>query len=74
MYLDFSKAFDTVPHERLIKKKVSWYCGAILSWIRAWLYQRKQRVRINGVQSEWDNVGSGVPQGPGTSVIHNIYK
>jgi ribonuclease P/MRP protein subunit RPP40 len=36
VYLDFSKAFDTVPHERLLKKvEAHGIGGAILGWIRA---------------------------------------
>ena len=64
VYLDFSKAFDTVPHERLaIKLKAHGIGGDILNWIRAWLKDRKQRVVLNGEMSNWAGVGSGVPQG-----------
>ncbi len=61
---DFSKAFDTVPHERL-KAKLHMYGirGKLLTWITNFLTKRKQRVVINGSNSAWDSVDSGVPQG-----------
>mgnify|MGYP003349270433 CR=1 FL=1 len=37
--------------------------GNVLRWIRAWLTDREQRVCVNGSQSEWGKVTSGVPQG-----------
>jgi hypothetical protein len=64
IYLDFAKAFDTVPHERLKKKlKAHGISGRLLAWIAAWLTDRKQRVVLNGKQSTWMAVLSGVPQG-----------
>ena len=64
IYLDFSKAFDKVPHQRLLHKlKLHGISGYILSWIREWLKDRKQRVTLNGFKSEWQKVLSGVPQG-----------
>ena len=64
LYLDLAKAFDKVPHERLLAKcRGLGLEGKLLEWIRAWLSNRKQRVVLNGEASEWTEVLSGVPQG-----------
>ena len=64
IYMDFQKAFDTVPHRRLLYK-LSRYgiTGNLLQWIKAFLTGRKQRAAVNGSLSEWINVLSGIPQG-----------
>ena len=52
-YLDFSKAFDRVPHQRLLAKvRAHGITGDIYNWISAWLSDRKQRVVLNGSHSE----------------------
>ena len=64
IYLDFSKAFDRVPHKRLIAKLSG--CGIdnkTILWIQAFLSDRIQRVVHNGDTSDIINVTSGVPQG-----------
>ena len=49
IYCDFMKAFDKVPHRRLIEKLEYYGIGdPLLSWIRAFLSNRKQRVAVNG--------------------------
>jgi len=64
IYLDFAKAFDKVPHRRLAKKlQACGIGGRLLQWITNWLRGRRQRVRINGTNSTWIDVISGVPQG-----------
>ena len=64
VYLDFAKAFDKVPTERLLRKvQAHGIGGKIGGWIRAWLTDRKQRVSANGKLSGWRGVLSGVPQG-----------
>ena len=62
--LDFSKAFDTVPHKRLLQK-LSHYGirGELNNWIRAFLTNRLQSVIIEGISSGPAEVLSGVPQG-----------
>ena len=62
--MDFQKAFDTVPHRRLLGNLECYgITGDVLIWIQEFLKNRKQKVIINGHCSEWTNVISGVPQG-----------
>ena len=62
--LDFAKAFDKVPHERLIHK-LDYYGvrGTTLKWIRSFLSDRQQEVVLDGATSDTAQVTSGVPQG-----------
>jgi len=63
VYLDFQKAFDMVPHLRLLNKiKAYGITGDVLRWIGEWLKDREQRVVLNGINSAWIYVVSGVPQ------------
>ena len=63
-YLDFAKAFDTVPKERLLRKLEGVGVeGKVVAWIREWLTGRKQKVVLNGSESEWGDVLSGIVQG-----------
>ena len=64
LILDFQKAFDTVPHTRLIQK-LDFYGirGNILKWITTWLTTRTQQVVVDGESSAPCHVKSGVPQG-----------
>ena len=61
IYLDFQKAFDKVPHQRLILKLKSHGMGnSIINWIEQWITDRRQRVVIDGKVSSWKSVLSGV--------------
>lgn len=60
IYFDFSKAFDTVPHVRLLHKIQSLnITGKLLIWIKT---DRDQRVKINDTLSRPCKVTSGIPQ------------
>ena len=62
--LDFSKAFDTVPHRRLLAKLRAYgFDGLTLKWIEAFLKERRQRVVQGEIVSDWVEIFSGVPQG-----------
>ena len=64
IYLDYSKAFDSVGHKRLIHKIKSYGFGDVfINWITDFLANRKQRVFLRGHLSEQKDVLSGVPQG-----------
>ena len=64
IYLDFQKAFDRVPHNRLLSKLRSYGIGGnLFGWIRNFLSNRKQCVSIRGSCSNWSDITSGVPQG-----------
>ena len=62
--LDFSKAFDTVPHKKLLYKLGKYgVTGSVHSWLSNFLSDRHMRVVLEGEKSEEVEVESGVPQG-----------
>ena len=62
--LDFSKAFDTVPHNRLLHKQSSYgITGSLRLWLQNFLTQRRMKVVTEGEESHEAPVDSGVPQG-----------
>ena len=72
VFLDYCKAFDSVPHMLLIAKLC--FNPLIVDWITDYLRQRVQYVVVNGKSSNVTAVSSGVPQGVslGTYTFHNL--
>ena len=61
IYLDLQKAFDKVPHARLLSKLESYGIGGkLLQWIEIFLSNRRQCVHLRGSKSDWINIFSGV--------------
>ena len=64
VYIDFQKAFDSVVHSKLIVKLEGYgISGFLLNWLRSFLSNRVQSVKINSALSDQISVTSGVPQG-----------
>ena len=64
IYLDFSKAFDTISFDILLKKmEYMGFRGPIYSWLKSFLQNRKQCVNIGSSSSDILTTGMGVPQG-----------
>ena len=71
VYLDFKKAFDSVPHNKLLYKLWKFgFTGDLWAWFQAYLSSRRQCVRVDNTNSDFLPVLSGVPQG---SVIGPIF-
>ena len=63
LYFDFKKAFDTVPHNRLLLKlECLGISGKVLDVIKDFLEDRTFRVSVQGKFSSWKNILSGIPQ------------
>ena len=64
LFLDFSKAFDTVNHNILLNKLNKYGVrGVVLDWFKSYLQNRLQYVKIGNIESELLNVVCGIPQG-----------
>ena len=63
LFLDYQKAFDTVPHQRLLRQVESFgIVDKALNWIKAFLTDRRQRVRVKADISSWRPLISGILQ------------
>ena len=64
IHTDFAKAFDSVPHQRLLEKVRNFgITGNVHNWVKSFLSGRKQRVCVEAELSSWAGVKSGIPQG-----------
>ena len=73
--IDFSKAFDTLSHQRLLMKLQDLNCDSnVLHWFQNYLHDRKQFIHLNNLSSGILPVVAGVPQGSILGpILFNIY-
>jgi hypothetical protein len=72
--LDFSKAFDTVPHNKLLHKLHQYGIkGKIHKWLTNFLTARSMRTIVEGEKSNEITVDSGVPQGTVLGPILHVF-
>ena len=75
IFLDFSKAFDTVKHELLLEKfsKIG-ISNLTLNFLKSYFIGRKQQTISLDKKSDWVNILAGVPQGSITGpLFFNFY-
>jgi hypothetical protein len=75
LFLDFSKAFDSISHTILLEKLTSFgFRNSSISWIQSYLCARRQRVKLRGTSAPWVSIFTGVPQGSVLGpLLFNIY-
>ena len=62
--MDFSKAFDCLPHDILLDKHSAYGMSTdSVSHLESYLSNRKQQIKINSILSSWSDIQKGVPQG-----------
>ena len=70
VYMDFMKAFDKVPHIRLLHKMHRYKISEkVIKWVESFLSNRIQKVIVNDTESKCHHVTSGIPQGSVLSPI-----
>ena len=74
IYLDYQKAFHTVPHKRLIPKLKFYNINKdIIAWIEYYLSNQTQYVELNDVKFQLPDVVNGIPQGSVLGPLLFIY-
>ncbi len=73
LILDYRKAFDLIDHNLLLAKLMSYSVHPVLlCWIHSFLSERKQRIKVGQIISEWVTLNDGVPQGTKLGCLHFI--
>jgi len=63
-FVDFAKAFDHVDHRLVLNKMAALRVQPfIIQWMHSFLLERRQRVKINIIASNWATLNGGIPQG-----------